>query len=109
MLNERVLLIEAQDVNHMQTFNSPFLLHLGGDEEIILCVCVALSIKKSLLCTTVSSTQSTYLPPTPTQPYTHACPTATGSSCAYSHTYMKPVSLEEPESGTESNIFFVVA
>lgn len=43
--------------------------------------------QKSFLCPTISSTQQIYLPPTPTQPYTHECPTATGFLSAYMYTW----------------------
>ncbi len=63
-----------------------FLLYSFGKMEILFCVYVCCTEhQKSFLCPTISSTQRIYLPPTPTQPYTHACPTATGSLCAYMH------------------------
>lgn len=43
--------------------------------------------QKSFPCPTISPTQWIDLPPTPTQPYTHACPTATGLLCAYMYTW----------------------
>lgn len=67
------------------TFSSPFIFQRAfGKWDFILVYVCCTEHQQSFLCPTIFSTPCIYLPPTPTQPYTHACPTATGP-CAYMH------------------------
>lgn len=52
--------------------------------------------KKKALCPRIFSTQCTYSPPTPTKPYTQACPTVTSSRYACVIVCMKEAYLETP-------------